>query len=164
MHSTIEVKAHASKLREALGGLGHELKHSQCLEAVSKMAGYPDWNTYTAALGVNQQRAEQFLDEVLDAEAELSYTKFIHRFEVKYLVDFTENDFLKDMREIREEFGDYVSREFMGCISGEKQPDDNRYPNHVRYVWRGFFEKNEVLMTVGIYCKDDTHYTCEVRY
>lgn len=164
MHTTIEVKSHAAKLREALAGLGHQLKHSQCLEAISQLEGYPDWNTQTAEINRNQERAEQFLDEMIEAEQELSYAKFTRRFEEKYLVGFLERDFHKDMREIREEIGNYISREFLGSVSGKKVEGDDRYPNLVRYVWRGVFDKNEVLITVGIYSIVGSHYVCEARY
>ena len=164
MHTNIEVKTHASNLRNALDGLGHQLKRSQCLEIISKLEGFPDWNTHTAELNRNLQRAEQFLDEMIEAENEQSYEKFTQRFEKKYLVGFLERDFLKDMRSIREDMGGYIRREFLGCVSGKKHSDDNRYPNLVRYVWRGFFEKNEVLITLGIYSIDGAHYVCEARY
>lgn len=48
MKSLSEVKARASKLRDVLGDMGHQLKHSQSLEVISKIDGYPDWNTHTA--------------------------------------------------------------------------------------------------------------------
>ena len=164
MHTIIDVKSHAARLREALDGLGHQLKHSKCLEAISQLEGYPDWNTQTAEIIRNQGRAEQFLDEMIEAEQELSYAKFTRRFEKKYLVGFLEHHFQKDMREIREEIGNYISREFLGCVSGKQVEGDNRYPNLVRYVWRGVFDKNEVLITVGIYSIDGNYYVCEARY
>jgi len=55
MKSSSEVKARARKLRDALSGMGHQLKHSESLEVVAKIEGYPDWNTYSADLAKAQQ-------------------------------------------------------------------------------------------------------------
>jgi len=52
MNSPSEVKARASKLRDVLTAMGHQLKHS-------KVEGYADWNTYTAALSMKQQSTVQ---------------------------------------------------------------------------------------------------------
>ena len=54
MNSPREVKARASKLRDVLSVMGHELKHSESLEVISKIEGYPDWNTYTAHIDNKQ--------------------------------------------------------------------------------------------------------------
>ena len=164
MYTSIEVKTNASRLRNILAELGHELKHSRCLDVISKVEGYPDWNNHTAELNRNQQRAEQFLDELLAAKVEHSYSIFTQRFEKKYLVNFTETMFLRDVRSLDEELGNYIRREFMGCVAAHKRPDDDRYRNQVRYVWRGFFDNHEVLITLGIYKKGDTYYLCEAMY
>jgi len=55
MNTPNEVKARASKLRELLVGLGHQLKHTESLEVISKLEGYADWNTYTAYLTKTQK-------------------------------------------------------------------------------------------------------------
>lgn len=158
MYTTTQVKVYASRLRDVLSGMGHEIKYSHCLEVVSNIEGYPDWNTHAAQLNKNHERAEQYLDEVLESEEEASYEKFTRRCEKKYIVSFTEAKFLRDLRDIREDFGNYVSREFMGCVAAEKRDRDPRTENMVRYVWRGIFDKNDVLITMGIYHNDGTYY------
>ena len=164
MHTTNEVKLHAANLRDVLAGSGNELNHSRCLEVISKVEGYPDWNTYSAELSQNLQRAEQFMDEILAAEAERNFTKFHCRFEEKYIADATEAEFLREMRDMQEDYGNYIRREFLGCVTGEKLPGDNRYPNLVRYIWRGIFEKNEFVFNLGVYRKGDTYYVAEAAY
>jgi hypothetical protein len=62
MNSPSAVKARASKLRDVLIVMGHHLKHSESLEVISKIEGYPDWNTYTADLTKKQQTAEGYPD------------------------------------------------------------------------------------------------------
>lgn len=114
---------------------------------------------------VSQATAEQYLDEMLDAEKAVDHQRFIKRFETKYVENFTESRFRKDMRSIREDLGDYRGREFLGCLKGFEDPDRLRkYPGCKRYVWKGIFEKNETLMVVGIYEKDGEIYANEFVY
>ena len=94
----------------------------------------------------------------MNQKEQASYEKFIRHCEKKYIVSFTEAKFLRDLRDIREDYGNYVSREFMGCVASEKRESDPRTENMVRYVWRGIFDKNEVLITMGIYYKDGNYY------
>ena len=159
MQTANEVKMRATNLRESLAALGHPIKHGQCLDVVSKLEGYADWNAYTSDISVNLNRAEQFVDEIIEGGSEGSYEKFTQRFEEKYLVHFTEKRFLRQVREIREDFGQYKSREFLGCVNGDSDPENMaKYPNELRYLWHGVFEKNEVLMVARIYCKDGTYH------
>ncbi len=159
MQTANEVKMRATNLREALMARGHPIKHGQCLDVVSKLEGYADWNAYTADISANLNRAEEFVDEIIEGGAESSYKKFTQRFEEKYLVHFTKKRFLREVRAIREDFGEYKSRDFLGCVKGDTDPENMaKYPNELRYLWRGVFEKNEVLMVACIYCKDGTYY------
>ena len=62
MNKTItpsEVKARASKLRDILASHGHQLKHTESLEIVSKLEGAADWNTYSAHLTAIQKTLER---------------------------------------------------------------------------------------------------------
>jgi len=157
MFTDKEAKSHATKLREVLTGMGHPLKHSQCLEAISKVEGYPDWNTHTAEISSNQQRAELFLSEVLEAEEEGNYAKFTQRWEQIYLVAYPEHRFLRHCRIDGEDLGKYVRRDFLGCVACNTDPE-GRYPNKVKYVWRAYYERQEAILTLGIYFKNGTHY------
>ena len=159
MQTANEVKMRATNLRESLVALGYPIKHGQCLDVVSKLEGYADWNAYTSDISANLNRAEQFVDEMLEGGAESSYKKFTQHFEEKYLVHFTEKVFLREVRGIREEYGAYQGREFLGCLNGDPDPENTaKYPNELRYLWRGVFEKNEVLMIACIYCKDGSYH------
>ena len=98
---------------------------------------------------------EQYLDEMLAAEASLDYRSFIARFEKQDVVDFGESQFRKDMYAIREDLGEYRNREFLGALEGFKNVDcRDRHPGCRRFVWKGIFEKNETLIVVGIHEKD----------
>ncbi len=54
-----EVKARASKLRDILANHGHQLKHAESLEVISKFEGAADWNTYSAKLKAIQETLER---------------------------------------------------------------------------------------------------------
>jgi len=74
MNSPSEVKARASKLRDVLSAMGHQLKHTESLEVISKVEGYADWNTYTAALSMKQQSVVQKQEK--KQESEILYCSF----------------------------------------------------------------------------------------
>lgn len=159
MHTAIQAKAQATKLREILGGMGHTLKHSQCLEALSRVEGFSDWNSHTAQISNNQQRAEKFLSEILEAEAEVNYAKFMQRWEKIYHVAYPEHRFLRHCRNDAEELGKYVRREFLGCAVPHEHPD-GLYPNRVKYIWQSHYEHDEAILALSIYSKGGTHFIC----
>ena len=151
-------KTRATRLCDALAGVGLQLKHSECVEVLSKLGSGSASNAQNSDSSDDLRRAEQFVDELNEGVQELNYAKFTQRFEEKFLINIPEIAFKKDMEESREEVGAYIGREFMGTLGGVKRVGDDRYPNLVRYVWRCYFEKKEVLLHVGIYEKDGTHY------
>lgn len=111
--------------------------------------------------------AEQFLDEMIEAEREENgdYELFTKRFDKTTLKDFGPSRFKKEMMCCREDLGSYRSREYLGSLKGMVDPDDpDRHPGCIRYNWRGIFEKNETLITVGIHEKGGTYYVNEIMY
>ncbi len=189
MQATNNVDRSSEKLHEILNSMNYDINQSQCfnvvneinrnqankgetkikgscLDVISRLEGYEDWNAYTGDISVNLNRAEQYVDEMIVGDAEASYSKFTQRFEEKYLVNFSEKKhFLRDVREMREEFGDYVNREFLGCLTGDTDPEATaKYPHELRYVWRFVFEKKEVIGVACIYCKDGIYYVSGFNY
>lgn len=113
----------------------------------------------------SQRVAEEFVDEMLDAEEKLDYQLFVKRFEKKDVDNFGESRFTKDMYAIRTDLGAYQSRELLGVLNGFEDGDNaGKHPGCIRYVWRGIFEKNDTLMVLGIHKKDDIFYANEFRY
>lgn len=58
--------------------------------------------------------------------------------------DFGPTRFRKELLCIREDLGNYKSREYLGALKGHVDLDN---PESVRFSWRGIFEKNETLIT-----------------
>ena len=136
-----------------------------CLDVIAKLEGYEGWSAYKDDISENIIRVEQFVDEMIEGDAERSYEKFTQRFEEKYLVNFSRKKFLRDVREIGEEFGQYQNRQFLGCLTGDRDPVASaKYPHELKYVWRFVFEKKEVIGLACIYRKNETYYVSGFRY
>jgi len=165
MKSKDEIKAGAIKLRGLLDARGLQLKHSESLEVISRLEGYSDWNTHVADITARQQIAEQYVDKILEAYAELSYAKVTRLIEKEELEDLTEKEFLRVTKDLHEDVGSYVSREYMGSIEGApfNEPVD-KFPEASQHVWRGKFEKHTVLIIIGIYIKDGIRYIGDVSF
>ena len=113
----------------------------------------------------DKQLVETWLDEMLAAEASLDFKEWTKRFEVGSLDNFGESRFRKDMHCIREDFGDYQSRTFLGTVKGRIDPDfPDRRPNCVRYIWRGVFDKCETIIVVGLHNRGGERFINEFTY
>ncbi len=159
MTSTDPAKARAAKLSNVLGGLGYELDHTKSIDIISKLESSLRWDAQLSDISEQQKIAEQYLDEMLNAKAELSYAKFTQRMTENLLEHFSEKRFLRSMGYLREDLGSYVSRKYLGAIDAwhESEPGD-KHTKKTRHIWRGVFEKHEAFMTVGIYTKDRVQY------
>lgn len=188
MQATHNAGRSSEKLYEILSGMNYDISQSQCidlinevdknlasekvkkfngnsLDVIARLDGYEGWNAYKGDIGENLNRVEQFVDEMVEADAERSYEKFTQRFEEKYLVNFSEKKFQRDVREIREDLGQYLNRQFLGCLTGDRDPEVTaKYPHELRYVWRFVFEKKEVIGLACIYRKGETYYVSGFRY
>jgi len=188
MQATNNVETSSQKLHEILTSMDYDVNPSQCidvineinknqanerekklkgscLDVISRLEGYESWNSYRGDISVNLNRVEKFVDEMVEGDAERSYKKFTQRFEEKFLVNFPEKHFQRDVQEMREEFGAYINREFLGCMPGDTDPETQAlYPHELKYVWRFKFEKKEVIGVACIYCKDGTYHVCGFRY
>jgi len=163
MHTANSVKARATKLHEVLGTMGYTINQAQCLDVVSYIEEQSECNTRTTTISDSQGIAEQYMDRIVEAFMEQNYEKAMQFYEEKFLVHSTEKGFRRDVLNSYEDLGAYVRREFLGSLRGESYPDEaDTYPDHVRYVWRGIFEKNEGLLILGLYLKNDTYYTSDI--
>lgn len=155
MKSTDLVKDRASKLSNVLGGLGFDLNYSDSLKVISKLDSNSNHGADTGRISEDQKIAEEFLEEMLDAKSELNYAKFTQRMNPEILEEFTEKRFLRAMRNLREDYGPYVNRHYLGAINGGHYSEPvSKYPGKVRHIWRGVFENQEVFITVSIFIRD----------
>ncbi|NOZ84148.1 MAG: hypothetical protein GXP60_04985 [Epsilonproteobacteria bacterium] len=99
--------------------------------------------------------AEKYLDETIKADKEGDFEGFVRRFDKRDLEGFTKDAFHKDVERMKNGLGDYISRSYLGSLEGFR---DKNHPECLRFVWRGIYEKSEVLIIVGIHKKDDTWY------
>lgn len=71
--------------------------------------------------------------------------------------DFTKEYFEADADEMLAEMGAYKSREYLGCVKG----DDEKHKGCLRFIWKGIYEKKEVVIIVGIHPRDGEWYANE---
>jgi len=159
MKSTTPARAHAAKLSDVLGGLGHELSHTDSFEIISKLESNLRWDARPSDIGEQQKIAEQYLDEMFDAKAALSYEKFTQRMTENLVEHFSEKRFIRSMGYLLEDLGPYVSRQYLGAVDAahEREPGDKN-TKKIRHIWRCTFEKHESFLTVGIYTKNAVRY------
>ena len=109
--------------------------------------------------------AEEILSEMIEAESSDTgdYDLFVKHFDK--VDDFGPTRFKKELMCIREDLGDYKDREYLGALKGHVGPDNpDKYPESIRFNWRGIFEKNETLITLGLYKKDGKFVVREIMY
>lgn len=96
--------------------------------------------------------AEKYLDEMLEAEKTNDYEAWITRFEEVDLLDFNKDMFEKDISEMNEKMGAYKTRSFLETLRSAISRGDSE--SH-KFVWKGVYEKTDVIMIVGIHKKND---------
>lgn len=109
--------------------------------------------------------AEEILDEMIEAESTDTgnYDLFVKHFDT--VEDFGPTRFKKELLCIREDLGNYIDREYLGALKGHVDPDNpDKHPESVRFNWRGIFEKNETLITLGLYKKEGNYVVREIMY
>ena len=104
--------------------------------------------------------AEKYLTDMLDADLAGDYKGFIKYFDKSDIDNFKESDFLKDVKQMKEDLGIYKSRTYLGSLNDLKREDQSRC---LRFVWRAVYEKNEAFITVGIHQVNGAWYVNESR-
>jgi len=155
----------AAKLHNILGTMGYPLTPSQCLEVASDIDILKTSKAPASAISDSRRVAEQYLDTVLQGLKEKSYEKVTQHTEEKFLVRYKRRDFKKALLNTYEDQGAYMHRKYLTTLKGDTHPDAvDKYPDHKRYVWRGFFEKGEELMILGLYFKNGVYYTSDIGW
>jgi len=153
----------AAKLHDILGTMGFPVSETQCLDVVSDIEKTIACKVPTPTVSDKRRVAEQYMDVVIGGYMEANYQKATQFFEEKYLVNYPERDFKRDALNTSEDTGTYLRREYLGTLKGRTHPEEpDTYPDHTRYVWRGFFEKSERLLIIALYYKNGNYYTSNV--
>jgi len=94
--------------------------------------------------------AEQYLQEMLEADDAGDFDLYKKRFEAKYLEGFTKDVFNNDIEHMNKINGKHVDYEFLGVLRNQKVDDLDVY----RTVWKGIYEKRDAVIEMGIYKKN----------
>jgi len=106
-----------------------------------------------------------FLDELMEAKSKVDYLGFTQRMKPKHRENYPEKEFIRDIRNYDEDLGEYVSRKYLGAMTGPSfGTPPTRYPDTTtRHLWLVKFEKNDAFFTIGIYDSDGVTYIGEAR-
>lgn len=152
-----DIETRAATLRGVLSEFGHELTQSACVEVISEVTRFPKYNSAAPNIIGDQNIADQFAGELLEAAGEINYEKFTQRMEDKYRIIYPERGFKRDMEGF-DKLGRYFRRELVGCVQCANRIGDDRYGDQIKYLYSVFFEHSEELLLVGIYQKEGVYY------
>jgi hypothetical protein len=93
--------------------------------------------------------AEGFLEELITAEIDKDYDKYVKNFDSEIDNSFTKQKFLTELEEMNKEMGVYKRRQYLCSLNDFK-------PDCTRFVWKVSFEKGETIVVIGLVQKDDT--------
>jgi len=109
---------------------------------------------------LTREIAEQYLDEMIEAERHFDYKVWCRRWEDTIYKEFPEGLFTSETQETFDDLGQYLSREYIGCETDYDSGEVSRK----RFVWRSTCEKGQCIITVGIHEVDGTVYLNEEMY
>jgi hypothetical protein len=101
--------------------------------------------------------AEKILEELMVAEKNKDYKKYMSNFDSNSDDSFTEQKFLNELDEMDKEMGVYKERQYLCSLNDFK-------PGCTRFVWKVSFEKGETIVVVGLIKRDDKYKVNEHYY
>ena len=102
------------------------------------------------------KEAERILTQLIEAEKKRAYPDFIKFFEPD-AQNMSEEQYQQFLDSLTSKNGSYVKREYMGYMKGA-------FPESYRFVWRGAFEKNDVVILLTIVKRGDHFGVMECGY
>ena len=109
---------------------------------------------------LTREIAEQYLDEMIEAERHFDYKAWCRRWEDTIYKEFPKGLFTSETRETFDDLGQYLRREYIGCETNY----DSGEVSWKRFVWKSTCEKGQCVITVGIHEVDGTVYLNEEMY
>ncbi len=98
--------------------------------------------------------AEQYLQEMLDADDSADFDLYTQRYEPKYLAHFTKEKFMADIVGMQQRNGHNVSYELLGTLRSSDFDGHKVF----RSVWKGVYEKRDAVIEIGVYKLDGQWY------
>ena len=101
--------------------------------------------------------AEKLLEELMIAETNRDYAKYMKNFVSITNESFTEQKFSNELDAMDREMGVCKERQYLCSLNDFK-------PGCTRFVWKVSFEKGETIVVVGLIKKDDKYKVNEHYY
>ncbi|GHF94435.1 hypothetical protein [Thalassotalea marina] len=101
--------------------------------------------------------AEKYLKEMLEADNTGNFDLYTKRYEEKYLVNFSREVFLNDIKCMNERNGLNIGYEFLGTLRNYNFKGLDIF----RFVWKGIYEKRDAVIEIAIYKKEGNWHVIE---
>lgn len=157
-------ESHAAILRNALSHIGYKLDEADSLKVISDLNNQCQ---YVGELDDSDERlkiAEKFLDHLIAARETADFQKIQELIEEPYREQwFNERDFKRGLKRFDEDLGAYITRTHFGSL-GAIDHTMEKFPEGTRHIWRGQFEKANVIIILKIYKKDGDYFLGDIRF
>lgn len=101
--------------------------------------------------------AEKYLKEMLEADDTENFELYTKRYEEKYLVNFSKDIFLGDVKGMHERNGMNTGYEFLGALRNSRFDGLDIF----RFVWKGIYEKRDAVIEFDLYKKNGNWYVIQ---
>ena len=101
--------------------------------------------------------AEKYLKEMLEADNTGNFDLYTKRYEEKYLVNFSREVFLNDIKCMNERNGLNIGYEFLGTLRNYNFNGLDIF----RFVWKGIYEKRDAVIEIAVYKKEGNWHVIE---
>jgi hypothetical protein len=101
--------------------------------------------------------AEKYLKEMLEADDTANFELYTKRYEEKYLVNFSKERFLGDIKGMHERNGMNTGYEFLCALRNSRFDDLDIF----RFVWKGIYENRDAVIEFGLYKKNENWYVIQ---
>ena len=98
--------------------------------------------------------AEKYLQEMLEADNTANFELYTKRYEEKYLINFSKDRFLDDIKGMHKRNGLNTGYEFLTALRNTKYDDLDIFS----FVWKGIYEKRDAVIELGLYKKNENWY------
>ena len=98
--------------------------------------------------------AETYLKEMLEADDAADYALYTKRYEPKYLANFSQEQFHRDIKGMHDRNGMNRGYAFLSTLRSSNLDGMEVH----RTVWKGHYEKRDAVIEIAVYEKDGEWY------